>query len=144
MRFNLRTAFVILGSDGFRARSRRVTVLASESPLELKMPNHLQLLFLASFVSTFAVLLALSSYLTSKLREAGYDISRLILIGLPQSDKPHPIHNQMSAPTPSFLQLVAALVAAVSSAFIYLKFGRSGTSSLRTFFCHHPLTQSLV
>jgi cytochrome-b5 reductase len=108
------------------------------------MPNHLQFLFLASFVATFAVLLALSSYLSSKLREAGYDISRLILIGLPQSEDAHPIHNQMSAPTPSFLQLVAVLVAAVSSAFIYFKFGRSGTSSLLTFFCRHPLTQSPV
>jgi cytochrome-b5 reductase len=100
------------------------------------MPNHLQFLFLASFFATFALLLALSFYISSKLREAGYDISRLILIGLP-SENTHPIPNQMSASTPAFLQLVALLVAAVSSAFIYLKFGRSGTSSLLTFVRHH-------
>jgi hypothetical protein len=124
------------------ARSRRSGHVGPR-PLELKMPNHLQFLFLASFLTTFAVLLALSSYLSTKLRQAGYDISRLILIGLPQSENAHPIPDKMSAPTPSFLQLVALLVAAVSSAFIYLKFGRSGTLSFLTFF-RHPLTQSPV
>jgi cytochrome-b5 reductase len=107
------------------------------------MPNQLQFVFLASFFATFAVLFALSSYLSSILREAGYDISRLILIGLPQSENAHPIPNQMSASASSFLQLVALLVAAASSAFIYLKFGRSGTSSLLTF-VRHPLTRSSV
>jgi len=106
------------------------------------MPSHLQFLFLTSFLTTFAVLLALSSYLYSKLRQAGYDISRLILIGLP-SENTHPIPNQMTASAPSFLQLVAVLVAAISSAFIYFKFGRSGTSLLLTF-VRHPLTRSLV
>jgi hypothetical protein len=126
-----------------RARSRRVSPGQVGPPLELKMPNHLQFLFLASFFTTFAVLIALSSYLTSKLRQAGYDISRLILIGLPQSENTYPIPNEMSASTPSFLQLVALLVAAVSSAFIFLKFGRSGTSSLLTF-VRHLLTRSPV
>jgi len=91
------------------------------------MPNHLQFLFLASFFATFALLLALSFYLSTKLRQAGYDISGLILIGLPQSENTHPFPNQMSAFAPSFLHLAALLVAAVSSAFIYFKFGRSGT-----------------
>ncbi len=89
------------------------------------MPNRLHLVFLVAFFTNFAVLLALSNYLSSKLRQAGYDISRLILIGLPSSENTYP--NQMSASAPSFLQLVALLVAAASSAFIYLKFGRSGT-----------------
>ena len=107
------------------------------------MPNHLQFLFLASFFATFAVLFTLSSYLTSKVREAGYDISRLILIGLP-SENTRPIPNQMTASAaPSFFQLVALLVAAVSSAFIYVKFGRSGTWSLLTF-VRHLLTRSLL
>jgi cytochrome-b5 reductase len=106
------------------------------------MPSHLQFLFLASFFTTFAVLLALSSYLSSKLREAGYDISRLILIGLP-SENTHPIPNQMTASASSFLQLVAILVAAVSSSFIYFKFGRSGTSSLLSF-VRHPHTRFSV
>jgi cytochrome-b5 reductase len=107
------------------------------------MPNHLQFAFLAAFFTTFAVLLSLSYYISSKLRQAGYDISRLILIGLPQSENAHPIPNQMSASTSSFLELVALLVAAASSAFIYFKFGRSGMSSLLTF-VRHPLTQFSV
>jgi|SRR6266404_1744774 len=99
------------------------------------MPNHFQFLFLASFLTTSLVLLALSTHLSSKLRQAGYDISRLILVGLPPSDNTHP--DQMTASSPSFLQLVALLIAAGSSVFIYLKF--SGTSSFPTF-VRHPLT----
>ena len=95
------------------------------------MPNYPQLLFLASFLISFVSLLTLSNFLSSKLREAGYDISRLILIGISQS---HP--NKMTTPPPSFLdvrqgavaQLLTLLLAVASSAFIYLKFGRSGTS----------------
>jgi cytochrome-b5 reductase len=104
------------------------------------MPNRLQFVFLASFFGSFAVLLALSFYLSSKLQQAGHDISRLILIGLPKSENAHPIPNQMSASaTP--LQLVSLLLAALSSAFIYLKFGSSGTSLLLTL-VRHPLTRS--
>jgi cytochrome-b5 reductase len=97
------------------------------------MPNRPQLLFLISFFISLTSLFALSNFLSSKLREAGYDFSRLILFAIP----PNP--NKMTVPTlaPSFLdvrqsvvaQLFALLFAAASSAFIYLKFGRSGTSS---------------
>lgn len=102
------------------------------------MPNHLQLLFLASFILTFLLLLTLSNFLSLKLREAGYDISDLILIGLPKSDVSHPNSpNQMATSEPSFLdvrqsvivQLIALLLAAASSAFFYFRFGLSGTSS---------------
>ena len=105
------------------------------------MPNHLQLLFLASFFLTFIILLTLSNLLSSKLREAGYDISNLVLIGLPKSEHSHPHSpNQMATSTPPFLdvrqsvvaQLIALLLAAASSAFMYLKFGRTGTSSFLT------------
>jgi hypothetical protein len=104
----------------------------------LAMPNHLQLLFIASFSASFLLLLALSNFLSSKLRDAGYDISRLILVGLPHDD--HHIPNQMSTSPPSLLdvrqsvvpQLLALLLAVATSAFIYLKFGRSGTSSFPT------------
>jgi cytochrome-b5 reductase len=101
------------------------------------MPNHHQLVFLASFCISFLFLLLLSNFLSSKLREAGYDISRLILIGISQSENIHPrTPNKMSTPAP-FLdqhqsvvtQLFALLLAVATSAFIYLKFGRSGTSS---------------
>lgn len=107
------------------------------------MPNHLQLLFLASFLLTFIILLTLSNLLSSKLRDAGYDISNLVLIGLPKSEHSHPHSlspNQMATSAPSFLdvrqsvvaQLIVLLLAAASSAFMYLKFGRTGTSSFPT------------
>ena len=99
------------------------------------MPNYPQLLFLASFLISFISLLILSNFLSSKLNEAGYDISRLILIGIPHSHNTHP--NKMSTLAPSFLdvrqsavaQFLTLLLAVASSAFIYLKFGRSGMSS---------------
>lgn len=112
------------------------------------MPNRPQLVFLATFFIAFSSLLALSKFLSSKLRESGYDLSRLILIGIPQSQNtPHnPIPNQMAS---SFLdvnqslvaQLFALFLALATSAFIYLKFGRSGMSSfsfLFTFNFSHP------
>lgn len=96
------------------------------------MPNHLQLLFLGSFSLTFFALFASYNYLLSKIRQGGYDISDLILLGLPRSDERTP-HHPMSAPAPSFLdvrqsvvaQILAILLTVGSSAFIYLKFGRS-------------------
>ncbi|KAI0304843.1 ferredoxin reductase-like C-terminal NADP-linked domain-containing protein [Russula brevipes] len=96
------------------------------------MPNHLQLLFLASFFATSVLLFTLSHILSSKLREAGYDISSLILIGLPQPERASPhIPNQMSASVLDFhqsgiAQAAALLLAVITSAFMYLKFGRSG------------------
>jgi cytochrome-b5 reductase len=97
------------------------------------MPNHLQFLFLGSFVLTFLFLLTFFNYLLSKLSQEGYDISNLILIGLPEQ-------TPMSAAATSFLdirqnvvaQIVAILLTLGSSAFIYLKFGRSGTSLFLT------------
>jgi len=97
------------------------------------MPNHLQLLFLLSFFSTFILLFILSNLLSSKLREAGYDISKLILIGLPQSDlSDHHIPNQLSTstsfldmPQSVILQLLALVLAAATSVFVYLNFVRS-------------------
>jgi len=90
------------------------------------MPNRPQLVFLATFFVSFSSLFALSKFLSSKLRETGYDLSRLILIGISQSH-PTGTPNQM---TSSFLdvnqsQLFALFLALASSAFIYLKFGRS-------------------
>jgi hypothetical protein len=101
------------------------------------MPNRPQLVFLATFFISFISLLALSKFISSKLRETGYDLSRLILIGISQSHQPTP--NQM---TSSFLdvnqslvaQLSALFLAVATSAFIYLKFGRSGTSSFSFLF----------
>jgi len=52
------------------------------------MPNKFQFAFLTSFTVVLFSLVGLSHFVRSKLRDAGYDISNLILIGLP---KPEPI-----------------------------------------------------
>ena len=101
------------------------------------MPNHLQLLFLGSFLLTLFVLVTLSTYLHSILRQAGYDISDLILLGLPRSNETTP-NLPMTTVASSFLdvpqtvitQILAFFLAAAGSAFIYFKFGRSGTLNL--------------
>jgi cytochrome-b5 reductase len=92
------------------------------------MPNRYQIAFIASFLLTFAVLYAASTYIGGKLKAAGYDITELILIGLPRN-------TSMSADNPpmsfdfvaqlqqgGYLQLAALLLAALSSYFIYTKF----------------------
>lgn len=50
------------------------------------MPNLDQFAFLTTLIGSFASLVALSRYLQSKLAAAGYDISKLILVGLPRKD----------------------------------------------------------
>jgi cytochrome-b5 reductase len=50
------------------------------------MPNRYQLVFVVSLFGSFAVLVTLSNYLQAKLAAAGYDVSKLILIGLPKKD----------------------------------------------------------
>jgi cytochrome-b5 reductase len=54
------------------------------------MPNRYQLAFLASLFLTFTALLLTSRFINSKLLAAGYDISELILIGLPKNTNPTP------------------------------------------------------
>lgn len=102
------------------------------------MPNHLQLLFLASFFATYIILHTLTTLLSSKLREAGYDISNLILIGLSHPENTSSKLMSTSAPFLDVRQSVVAqalalLLAVASGAFIYLKFGRSSTSSFSTY-----------
>lgn len=53
------------------------------------MPNRYQLLFLFTFASTFIFLLVLSRVVNSALVNAGFNLSNLILIGLPK-DPSHP------------------------------------------------------
>lgn len=92
------------------------------------MPNRYQLAFLASFVGIFGGLVLLSSFIKARLRAAGYDISQLILIGLPKDDI-HPPPQQpawLSSPrTNMFAQLLALILAVVTSAAMYYKFGAS-------------------
>jgi len=52
------------------------------------MPNKYQFAFLTTFFLSFLSLVALSRFLNAKLRDAGYDISNLILIGLPKNEQP--------------------------------------------------------
>lgn len=52
------------------------------------MPNLYQVTFLASLFLTFISLVFLSHFLNSKLLAAGYDVSRLILLGLPDNPPP--------------------------------------------------------
>jgi len=50
--------------------------------------NRYQATFLATLLSTFFSLVLLSWYINSKLVAAGYDISQLILLGLPKNPSP--------------------------------------------------------
>lgn len=103
------------------------------------MPNRYQLAFLGSFVGIFSGLVLFSNFIKAKLRAAGYDISELILIGLPkdEANPPHQPPTWLSSPnTNMFAQLLAILLAAVTSAAIYYKFG----ASTYTFACMIPYT----
>ncbi|KAH7883755.1 NADH-cytochrome b5 reductase [Phlebopus sp. FC_14] len=87
--------------------------------------NHQQSLFILSFLSTFSFLFLLSQYIKAKFKEAGYDISRLILIGLePKITQQNHRALQMSINN-GYTQLVALALAIASSAFIYVKFTSS-------------------
>ncbi|KZV75599.1 NADH-cytochrome b5 reductase [Peniophora sp. CONT] len=86
------------------------------------------LVFFTSFVSVFAALVFGSRFLGQKLREAGYDISRLILYGLDTPDTP-PAHTskEMAAVLPDFVHdllkqygLTAADVQAPLAIFVTL------------------------
>lgn len=74
------------------------------------MPNKHQLAFLASFLSVFFSLVFISRYLGARLREAGYDINNLILLGLPKDN---------STPTTPPLSVVSKMAAEQASAFFH-------------------------
>jgi hypothetical protein len=118
----------------------RFTYLARTFTEANIMPNHQQLLFLASFVGVLSSLILISNYLGAKLRAAGYDVSRIILIGLdtnssaaPASKFALPWGSNSNMTTQStydlkdiqergYIQAAALLLALLSSIFIYLKF----------------------
>ena len=96
------------------------------------MPNRLQWAYLTSFFVTFFSLVAVSRVVNRKLKEAGYDISRLILIGLPPKEgstmsAQDSTNSTASAPASllagNATQLLALALAAVTSVWIYRKFG---------------------
>jgi cytochrome-b5 reductase len=112
----------------------------------ISMPNRYQLTFLASFVLTFACLYIVSEYISAALKSAGYDISQLILIGLPKtnmtSGEPLAVHGQNFATSDflsrmqqsGYMQIAALLLAALSSLIMYVKFAgvNSGACSAPT------------
>ncbi|KAJ7357077.1 ferredoxin reductase-like C-terminal NADP-linked domain-containing protein [Mycena albidolilacea] len=56
------------------------------------MPNRYQFAFLFSLFGTFGALVTLSTYIKGKLAAAGYDVSNLILLGLPKKDSANEYH----------------------------------------------------
>ena len=86
------------------------------------MPNQFQYVFVSSFALTFAVLVFVSQVITAKLREAGYPISHLILLGL---DKKNDKSQQatMSLATPVLFLTVSFVLLTI----IYTRFLRSRT-----------------
>lgn len=98
------------------------------------MPNRYQLAFLASFVGVFSVLILVSNFVKAKLRAAGYDISEIILIGLPKDETrtPPPLPAWLSSKnTDMYAQLLAVVLAAITSVAIYYKFAASECPMLR-------------
>jgi cytochrome-b5 reductase len=95
--------------------------------------NCQQALFAVSFLSTLAVLVFSFHWLRTQLREAGYDVSRLILIGLePKIDTtqfPDDTSSTMAfGIDSSYTQVIALALAVASSAFIFVKFGSSSSA----------------
>lgn len=110
------------------------------------MPSSFQLVFVSSFVLTFAALFFSWQFAQAKLREAGYEVSDLILIGLERKNtSSSSIHEpaerfdsasqdivgKSGANMSSYAQLFALVLTVVTTAFIYWKFssGNSSTSS---------------
>ena len=100
-------------------------------------------LFITSFVTVFTSLVLISQYLNTKLKAAGYDISRIILIGLPTNNSydstpatkfaiPWGLSSNMTTQSTfdlkdfqekGYAQAAALILAVLSSLFIYFKFG---------------------
>lgn len=103
------------------------------------MPNQFQVTFLSTFVLVFTSLFLVSRFIDAKLKEAGYDVSKLILIGLEDKDvdstpgetpadalKAAVISKfgilEKLGDTMAFSTLLALALAVVTSAFVYWQF----------------------
>ena len=71
---------------------------------DFSMPNRLQVGFLASFFVTLSSLIFLAHWLKARLKAAGYDISELILIGLPKD------RVKSLEPSPSFFDIMSGVL----------------------------------
>ncbi|KAI0090966.1 NADH-cytochrome b5 reductase [Irpex rosettiformis] len=92
--------------------------------------NRYQFVYLVTFFGVFSALFVLSNVVRAKFKEAGYDISELILIGLPnknitqKAEKQSPLAAFMSSElAKNAPQVLALLLAVVTSAVVYWKFG---------------------
>ncbi|KAF7968196.1 hypothetical protein HWV62_31672 [Athelia sp. TMB] len=104
--------------------------------------NYSQAVFVSSFLTVLISLFAISEFIGAKLRQAGYDISRLILIGLPDNRReqlkpPNKISIPLGFDTTmttefdvknfqekGYAQGLALVLALISCAFMYLKFNQ--------------------
>jgi cytochrome-b5 reductase len=94
------------------------------------MPNQYQWTFLLAFVGGLSSLLVLEYFFVTKLSAAGYDISRLILIGLPSKDAVKEEHTNMATSSVAgipYPQVLALVFAVATSALLYVKFGAKST-----------------
>lgn len=108
------------------------------------MPNRYQIAFVCSFLLTFAALYVATSYLNAVLKAAGYDVSKLILIGLPMDNssvaenitegttlpevEPHASLDFLTVMRQGgYVQLVTLALAALTSVFIFAKFAGGRT-----------------
>jgi cytochrome-b5 reductase len=97
------------------------------------MPNASQTVYLASFFFTFSTLFLVSQFINSRLKAAGYDISELILIGIPKesltpTETNHAVDMEKTSASlldSGYTQWLALAVALASSVFIYVKFASS-------------------
>jgi hypothetical protein len=92
-------------------------------------------LFAVSFVLSFLSLVALSRFIGQKLREAGYDVGRLILYGLPTNSSSATSQPMAGQPISqdTLVQAFALVFALVTGAFVFYKFGHSSQCSIRSF-----------
>ena len=101
------------------------------------MPNRYQVAYVASFVGTFALLFSLTEFVKAKLHARGIYVSRLILYGLPKKPTDHvdPEAEMVDIFSGQYAQLIALALAFLTSALVYVKFGR-GSTCLRHFIPH--------
>lgn len=100
------------------------------------MPNQFQVAFLVSFSATLVVLVLLSQFIAAKLRDAGYPISHLILIGLDKKDNSGDMSSSHSPAI--FFTVFFVLLSAIYAKFT---FKRLLFSSVYVVFSHTTTTQ---
>ena len=88
--------------------------------------------FVSTFVTVFTSLFFISRFLDAKLKEAGYDISDLILIGLDKNENDASRLAGKSTDTSEettmpYATLLALVLTVATSAFIYWRFSSAST-----------------